>query len=97
MESNRHAWTWNIKPEKLDEYVKMHLDVWPEVRNETYESRNQELFDISEWKPVLLLFRVRRCEEGFRPTSTTAASARNGTRSQALWWKVLLISEMMSR
>jgi len=34
MESKRHAWTWNIKPEKLDEYVKMHLDVWPEVLDE---------------------------------------------------------------
>lgn len=32
--SNKHAWTWNIKPECLDEYVNIHLDVWPEVLEE---------------------------------------------------------------
>jgi L-rhamnose mutarotase len=30
----KYAWTWNIKPECLDEYVKMHLDPWSEIMKE---------------------------------------------------------------
>ena len=30
----RYAWTWNIKPESIDEYVRMHNDPWPEVLEE---------------------------------------------------------------
>ena len=46
MVRNRHAWTWNIKPENLDEYVKMHLDVWPEVLEMIKECniRNYSIF-----------------------------------------------------
>jgi len=29
--SNKYAWTWTVKPEFLDEYVKMHLNPWPEI------------------------------------------------------------------
>ena len=32
MNRNKYAWTWNIKPERLEEYVEMHENVWPEVR-----------------------------------------------------------------
>ena len=28
---NRYAWTWNIKRECVDEYVKMHQQVWEDV------------------------------------------------------------------
>ncbi len=31
---NKFAWTWHIKPECLEEYVKMHLDPWPEIMKE---------------------------------------------------------------
>jgi L-rhamnose mutarotase len=27
----KYAWTWKIKPECIDEYVKMHLNPWPEI------------------------------------------------------------------
>jgi L-rhamnose mutarotase len=27
----KYCWVWNIKPESIDEYVKMHLDPWPEI------------------------------------------------------------------
>ena len=30
-QSKRFAWTWTIKEEDLSEYVRMHLDPWPEV------------------------------------------------------------------
>lgn len=32
--SNKFAWTWTIKEECLDEYVKMHKDPWPEIMEE---------------------------------------------------------------
>jgi L-rhamnose mutarotase len=27
----RYAWTWKVKSECIDEYVKMHLNPWPEI------------------------------------------------------------------
>lgn len=33
-EKKRYAWTWTIKDECIDEYVRMHLDPWPEVMAE---------------------------------------------------------------
>lgn len=27
----KYAWTWNVKPECLEEYVEMHLHPWPEI------------------------------------------------------------------
>ena len=27
----KYAWTWNIKPECLDEYLEMHAHPWPEI------------------------------------------------------------------
>ncbi len=44
--SNKFAWTWTIKEEFLDEYVKMHLDPWPEVLEEHSKAgiRNYSIF-----------------------------------------------------
>ena len=43
---NRYAWTWKIKEECLDEYVKMHLDPWPEIMEEHTKAgiRNYSIF-----------------------------------------------------
>lgn len=30
--NNKFAWTWNIKESEVDEYVRIHAKVWPEVR-----------------------------------------------------------------
>lgn len=27
----KYAWTWNVKPDCVEEYVKMHENAWPEV------------------------------------------------------------------
>lgn len=27
----KYAWVWNIKPDAVDEYVKMHKNPWPEI------------------------------------------------------------------
>jgi L-rhamnose mutarotase len=32
--SNKFAWTWYVKEEHLDEYVKMHLNPWKEILDE---------------------------------------------------------------
>jgi L-rhamnose mutarotase len=32
--SNKFAWTWTVKAECVDEYVKMHRDTWDEVLKE---------------------------------------------------------------
>ncbi len=32
--SKRYAWTWQIKPECLEEYVRMHREPWPEIMEE---------------------------------------------------------------
>ncbi|WZL81279.1 L-rhamnose mutarotase [Vallitaleaceae bacterium 9-2] len=32
--SNKFAWTWEIKEEALEEYVKMHLEPWQEILDE---------------------------------------------------------------
>jgi L-rhamnose mutarotase len=29
--TKKFCWVWNIKPEYVDEYVKMHLNPWPEI------------------------------------------------------------------
>lgn len=32
--SNKYAWTWQIKEACLEEYVRLHLDLWPEIMQE---------------------------------------------------------------
>ena len=32
--SKKFAWTWKVKEECLEEYVKMHLNPWPEIMEE---------------------------------------------------------------
>jgi L-rhamnose mutarotase len=42
----RYSWTWNVKPECLDEYVRMHLEPWREVLEEHTAAgyRNYSIF-----------------------------------------------------
>ncbi len=46
MPSNKFAWTWKVKPECLDEYVKMHLAPWREIMDEHSKAgiRNYSIF-----------------------------------------------------
>ncbi|GIP39464.1 hypothetical protein J31TS4_27440 [Paenibacillus sp. J31TS4] len=32
--SGKFAWTWTIKEEHLEDYIRMHLEPWPEVLEE---------------------------------------------------------------
>ena len=42
----RHAWTWKVKEDRLDEYVEMHLNPWPEILDEHSAAgiRNYSIF-----------------------------------------------------
>ena len=42
----KYAWVWNIKPEYVDEYVKMHQNPWPEIMKAHSEAgfRNYSIF-----------------------------------------------------
>jgi L-rhamnose mutarotase len=44
--SNKYAWTWTVKQEKLEEYVSMHLSPWDEVLEEHSKAgiRNYSIF-----------------------------------------------------
>lgn len=44
--SKKFAWTWKVKEECLDEYVKMHLAPWPEILEEHSKAgiRNYSIF-----------------------------------------------------
>ncbi|MCC8164823.1 MAG: L-rhamnose mutarotase [Planctomycetes bacterium] len=44
--SKKFAWTWKVKPECLDEYVRMHLEPWPEIMAEHTRAgiRNYSIF-----------------------------------------------------
>lgn len=44
--SNKYAWTWKVKEEYLEEYVRMHLEPWPEILEEHTRAgyRNYSIF-----------------------------------------------------
>ncbi len=46
MKSKKFAWTWTVKAECLDEYVKMHLQPWQEIMEEHSRAgiRNYSIF-----------------------------------------------------
>lgn len=45
-DSKKYAWSWKIKDEYVDEYVKMHLNPWPEILEEHSRAgiRNYSIF-----------------------------------------------------
>ncbi|MBC7958745.1 MAG: L-rhamnose mutarotase [Vallitaleaceae bacterium] len=44
--NNKFAWTWHVKPECLEEYVRMHLEPWDEIMLEHSAAgiRNYSIF-----------------------------------------------------
>jgi L-rhamnose mutarotase len=44
--SNKFAWTWLVKEDKVEEYVKLHQEAWPEVLEEHSRAgiRNYSIF-----------------------------------------------------
>ena len=56
----RIAWTGRLRPEKIDEYVEAHANVWPEMRAMIQRSGRPQLLDLPVRGPRLRLLRVRR-------------------------------------
>jgi L-rhamnose mutarotase len=44
--SGKFAWTWRVKEEYVDEYVRLHLNPWPEIMEEHSRAgiRNYSIF-----------------------------------------------------
>ena len=42
----KYAWTWTVKEDSLDKYIKMHLDPWPDIMEEHKRAgiRNYSIF-----------------------------------------------------
>jgi L-rhamnose mutarotase len=58
--SNKFAWTWFIKEECLEEYVKMHLDPW---NNMMLEHRKAGIKNYSIFKNGNQFFYCFECED----------------------------------
>ena len=55
----KYAWTLNIKPECIDEYVNMHMNPWPGIAEKHKEAGFQNL---SVFQNGLQCFYVFECE-----------------------------------
>lgn len=65
--SNKFAWTWHIKEECVEEYVRMHLEPWPEmlaehsragIRNYSIFQHGRQFFYCFECDDVQSAFRI---------------------------------------
>ncbi|MFV0399067.1 MAG: L-rhamnose mutarotase [Oscillospiraceae bacterium] len=67
----RYAWTWKVKPEYLDEYVELHRNVWPDVREEHTKAgyRNYSIFQNGNQ-----FFYVFECDDPQKTNEYIAAS-----------------------
>lgn len=59
-EGNRYAWVWRIREEDLDEYIRMHLDPWPEIIE---AHRQAGIRDYSIFCQGNLCFYVYECDD----------------------------------
>lgn len=57
--SNKFAWTWKVKEECLKEYVKMHLNPWPEILE---EHRNAGIHNYSIFQNGAQFFYCYECD-----------------------------------
>ena len=74
-----------LKPEKVDEYVRLHAAVWPDVLTMISACQHQELFDLSEaaGESAVQLFRIprHRILQPTWPRWRPTRRRRNGGRS----------------
>ncbi|MCM3746451.1 L-rhamnose mutarotase [Paenibacillus pasadenensis] len=64
--SNKYAWTWSVKPERLEQYVEMHLNPWPEIMEEHSRAgiRNYSIFQ--QGNQFFYCFECDDVEQAFR-------------------------------
>ena len=63
--NNKYAWTWKIKEECMDEYIKMHLNPWPEIMKAHTEAgfRNYSIFHVGN--EFFYVFECDDCPRAF--------------------------------
>ena len=57
---SRYAWVWRIRPESLDEYIRMHREPWPEILE---AHRRAGIRDYSIFCQGNLCFYVYDCDD----------------------------------
>lgn len=67
----RYAWTWTVKPEHLEEYVKMHLNPWEEILE---EHKKAGISNYSIFRDGNRFFYVYECEDPDKATKYMAES-----------------------
>ncbi|SFE86716.1 L-rhamnose mutarotase [Paenibacillus algorifonticola] len=58
--SNKYAWSWQVKEECLEDYVRMHLDPWPDIME---EHRSAGISNYSIFQNGTQFFYCFECEE----------------------------------
>ena len=71
IQNNKYAWTWRVKEECLEEYVRMHLDPWPEVLE---EHRKAGYYNYSIFQNGNQFFYCFQCDDVKRANEYIAAS-----------------------
>jgi L-rhamnose mutarotase len=75
MGSHKYAWTWTIKEEYVDEYVKMHLEPWEEIMEEHSKAG---ITNYSIFQNGRQFFYCFECEDTERAFAYIAASEACG-------------------
>ena len=64
----KYAWTWNVKPEYVEEYVNMHKNPWPEIMQAHSDAgiKNYSIFrNANQFFYVLECENIEKGEEHF--------------------------------
>ena len=81
--ATRHAWTWRIKEECIDEYVRMHLDPWPDVMAEHTKAGISDYSIFQNGNQFFYTFECEDVEKAFRYLDQSEACQRwNAITSQ---------------
>ena len=83
----RYAWTWRIKPNRIDEYVRMHKEPWPEIMREHSAAGIRDYSIHRDGNQFFYTFECDAVEAAFRYLAASDARASAGTRSPARWSK----------
>lgn len=75
-EIKRYAWTWNIKNECLDEYVRMHLNPWPEIMKEHSAAGIKNYSIFQNGNQFFYYFECENADAAFEYLSTSEACQR---------------------
>jgi L-rhamnose mutarotase len=74
--TNRYAWTWEIKNECLDEYVRMHLEPWPEIMKEHSAAGIRDFSIFQNANQFFYFFECDDLEKAFEYLSRSEACQR---------------------